>query len=365
MQSRPRLEQVLRRAEAVRTGGEPWSDVRRILVVRHDRLGDVVLTIPAVAALRVAYPRAWIGFFVRPRLAPLARMVEGVDEVVEDPGSRKARVASLRAFKPDLAVCVSPGGAMPVTAAIAGVRHRVGSGFRLYSPLFERTVDERRRTAGRHEVEYALSYAHRSGAPASEARFPLRIPDEAVESRERWLESQRLEPPYVVIHPGTGGSCPAWPLGHFLRLAALLRAEDRRVVVSIGPGDEAVAHGLDDAEPAVRRLPRFSGGLPALAACLSGASLVVSNSTGPLHLAAAVGAPALAFHAPWPSCGVSRWGPYAENGWGLVAGLDTTDGTWSRSERRRKGGDLMATISPAAALTCALALLESRPPILG
>lgn len=361
LQARPKLEQVVRRAEEVRGRGEPYDDVRRIAVVRNDRLGDVVLTLPAVDALRGTYRSAWLALVVRPSVVPLARMVEGVDEVITDDGGLESLSRSLLGFRPDLVVAIAPGGRSAWSALRARAPHRVGTGYRLYSPLFERTVDERRSAGARHEVEFALAFAHRAGAVGGPARFPLRVPDAAVETLDAWRSSHQVADRWIVLHPGSGGSCPAWPVGHFVRLAALLLGEGVPVVLSVGPSDEAAAKALDAAPAAVKRAARFAGDLPTLAALLGRSALVVSNSTGPLHLAAAGGAPTLALHAPWPTCGVARWGPYAENGWGLVADLpEALD--WSARERRERGERLLAAVSPATALACALSLLESGRP---
>ena len=164
MRVRPRLVQVERRAEEVRTPGEAFPDVRRLIVVRHDRLGDLVVSLPAVAALRSTYPRARLGLLVRPHLVPLAAMVEGVDQVLPAHADRRQLRREVASFDADLMVCISRGANIPSVAVRTAVRRRVGSGFRIYSPLFTRTVAERRHAGGRHEVEYALSFAHRAGA---------------------------------------------------------------------------------------------------------------------------------------------------------------------------------------------------------
>lgn len=357
LQAEPSLVQVDRRPEEVRTPGEPFPDVRRLVIARNDRLGDLVLTLPAIAALRETYRAAWLGLLVKPYAAPLAACVEGVDEVVVDAGTQEALTERLRGFAADLIVSIAPGGRAGWCAWRAGIPHRVGPGYRLYSPIFERTVDEHRRRRMRHEVELALAYAHRAGAAAGPARFPLVLPDEARASAEAWRGEHQVPERYVVLHPGSGGSCPGWPPGHFAGLAELLIGRGIGVVVSVGPADDAVAKALDEATPVVRRAPRFGGELPSLAALLGGASLVVASSTGPLHLAAALGTPTLALHAPWPSCGPARWGPYAGNGWALVAELADARG-WSRAERRARGGELLAAIAPSAVLAAVLAHLE-------
>ncbi len=361
MQARPRLLQVERRPEGVRTPGERFGDLRRLVVVCTEPLASLVLSLPAAAALRKTYPEAWLAMLVRPSTAPLARLATGVDEVIEDTADSELLTRTLREFRADLLVTTSPGGRIPWAATTTRIPHRVGPAHRVYSPLFDRRVDERRRAGDRHEVEYTLSYAHRAGAPGGPASFPIAVPEAATESSKEWLGERKIKPPYVVLRPESSRSCPPWPFGHFMRLAALLRAEGVDVVFSIGPTEAEASQELDRAELGVRRLPRFTGEIPTVAACLSRAALVVGHSTGPVHLAAALGAPTLALHGPWPSCGHTRWGPYAANGWCLVAESDEVR-KWSARERARRGEGFMATISPAAALSCALAILDGRPP---
>lgn len=343
VQVRPRLVQVTKRALEVRTPGARFSGIRRLLVARLDRLGDVVLTLPAVAALRQAYPAARLVLLVRPVAATLAHMVEGVDSVIVAEPGPGALAAALREARADLAVCVSRGAGLAWAAARARVPHRVGAGYRWYSALFERSVAERRRGGDRHEAEYALSFAHRAGAPVTPAIFPLRIPPEADSSVKAWLAAHvtdKRKP--IVLHPGSGGSCPPWPVERWIELAGRLSVGGR-VVVSIGPADGAVAGAFDAAQAAAREIPRFTGGVPELAALFRRSSLVAANSTGPLHLAAALGAPALGIFPPWPTCGTARWGPYSDRGWALVADTDAVR-YWTRSARRRLGDALMRGI---------------------
>ncbi len=352
MKIRPRLVQVERRAEEVRTPGERFPGVDRLLVVRNDRLGDLVVTVPAVAALRRTYPQAKLGLVVRPDLAPLARMVDGVDQVVD--------AARMEEFDAQLLISVSPGSGIPRRARKARIDHRVGSGYRLYSPLFHRTVNERRSAGLRHEAEYALSFAHRAGAAAGPACFPIRIPDDVGQRARDWLAASEIDPEFVLLHPGSGGSCPPWPCGHFIELAGLLQANGVAIVFSLGPDDADIRRTLEVASGPLRDVPRFDGAITDLAALLRLPRVVVSNSTGPLHLAAAVGTPTLGVYPPWSTCHPSRWGPYADNGWALVAWSDEAM-RWSRRQRRGSGAELMRALSPACVADRLFSLFPDLP----
>lgn len=363
MQAHPRLVQVTTRAEEIDTAGDAYVGIRRILVDRSESLGPLVLALPALAALRDAYASAWIALLVRPSTAALASLVPVVDQVLEMPAEPGRLAALIRAFRADLLIAMSPGGRVPLAAAAARVPHRAGFARRVYSPLFERRVDVTSRGRERHEVEHALALAHRVGARAGPARFPIAFPAAAGESAGEWLEAHHVARPFAVLRIEGFGGCPSWPAGHFVRLATLLEAEGCRVVFSVGPGDEATSRALDAAELAVRRMPRFTGDLTTLPALLRLAPLVVGNSTGTVHLAAALGTPTLMLHGPWRICAAERWGPYAANGWSLVA-ESTEARQWSARDRARHGTELLSTMSPALVLSAALALLDGREPSL-
>ena len=332
MEIRPELVQV-RPQPLLASSSQPVYDaVRRLLIVRDDRLGDVVLTLPAIDRLKTAYPDAVIGLLVQPALAPLASMFAPVDCVLETGGDLPRKI---RDFAPDAAVCISRRFAAPLALRKAGVRRVTGTGRRWFSFLFDRRVDASRRASARHELEHALDLAARAGAAQEPVRFPIEVPAAAKARVARWLDAHGVAADPLVLHPGTAGSCPGWAPGRWQRLAATLRNTNHPVVITEGPADRVAMRAFADAG-----FPRFAQGLPELAALLSVARLTVSNSTGPIHLASALGRPALAIHAPWKSCGVERWGPYRSNGWALVVDAPGAR-RWTRRRRRRSAAWLM------------------------
>jgi ADP-heptose:LPS heptosyltransferase len=351
---RPVLCQVDRRAEEVRTPGRPVPGVRRVAIARHDRLGDLVLTLPTIDALRRAYPSAEVALLVSTAARPLAERVPGVDRVhAIGPGSR-GLTGWLRQFRPDLAVCVSRSPGPAWAAWRAGVPCRVGTGRRWWSVLFDRRVDERRRAGERHEVEYALSFAHRAGAPPDAPRFPLSIEAAAGARVDAWLRAHGVGAGFVLLVPGSGGSCPRWPARNHVALAERLRSSGVPLVLNTPPCD-AIDRG------AFTGVAAFDGDVADLVALVDRAALVIGSSTAPVHVAAARGTPALAIHAPWSSCGVRRWGPYHERGWAIVAECDAAR-RWGPGERRRRGGDLLAAVGPDVVFRAARAILDGAPP---
>jgi ADP-heptose:LPS heptosyltransferase len=358
MEVTTRIVQVTRRAEEVRTPGETIPGIRRLLVVRDDRLGDLLLTLPAIDALRRTYPDAEFGLVVAAAHGEVCELLACVDRIFPVERGSGPMLAAIRAFDPQLLVSISRGPQTAVAAARVGTPHRIGTGYRYFSPLFTRRVNERRRLGERHELEYALSFAHRAGARAGVARFPIEIAPPTLERVAQWLVAAQLTEAFVVVHPGTGGSCPVWPIRHYVELVSRLRERGVGVVVTVGPDDDSVAAAFEHGSPAARETPRFRHSSAMLGGLTGRAALVVSNSTAPVHLAAAQGTPTLALHAPWPSCGATRWGPYGTNGWVLEADAAGA-ARWNRRERLQRAAALMAGIPPEQVLRHVISLLET------
>jgi ADP-heptose:LPS heptosyltransferase len=327
-----------------------------LLIVRDDRLGDLTLTLPAVDRLKAAYPDAVIGLLVRPEVAPLASMFAPVDCVLETGGDLPRKI---RDFAPDAAVCISRRFAAPLALRKAGVRRVTGTGRRWFSFLFDRRVDASRRAPVRHELEHALDLAARAGAVQGPLRFPIEIPEPATRQVARWLDAHGVVGDPLVLHPGTAGSCPGWAPGRWRELATLLHDAKHPVVITEGPADRAAMASF-----AGSGLPRFAAGLPELAALLSRARLTLGNSTGPIHLASALGRAALAIHAPWKSCAAERWGPYRDNGWALVIEHPDARG-WSHRRRRRSAGWLMDQLPVETVYRAAHTMYASGQPQIG
>ena len=358
------VRQVIRKDGEIRTAGTPIPGVRRIVLVRDDSIEDFVCSLPAVAAVREAYPSAWLGLLVRPSVAPLARMAPDVDEVLVPPRTVDGLEQAFQRFRPDLLISLSRNSMVAWAGWRVKVPHRIGTGFRLYSPLFTGRVEERRRSGDSHEVDYALSFAHRVGAPAAPARFRLAIPREAQDGIGHWLDLHRVKRPYVVIHPGAGPGCPSWPAVHFVQLATLLEAESIPVVFSMGEDDGEFIEALEDDHPFLRRLPRFEGAAEARAALFATSAVTVGNGVSAVHLASSLGVPTLTMHPPWRGCGYLRRGPYAANGWALVAESEAAKG-WSPRRRQALGPQLMGAITPADARRCVVAMMAGKEPELG
>lgn len=295
--------------------------VRRILVVRVDLLGDVVLSLPAVRALKRAYPDARIDFLALRSTAPVLRGDPDVDDIIEfdphvwrRPSNLLRRETSteavrmlrrLRGARYDLAVSVS-GDIGSILTRLSGARWRVGYAEEAYRGLMTDAVPGGRYRERKHEVRYVQALAESAGGIVAPGDELLRLhvnPDAEVvmgAHLRRAREELRVRGPLVAIHAGArNGQAKRWPPSHLATLAdRLVRELDALVVLTGAPNEAPLARAvLRGMHSAVLNLVGQTT-VPELVAVLAASDLLVTGDSGPMHIACAVRTPVVALHGP-------------------------------------------------------------------
>lgn len=180
----------------------------KFLIVRTDRLGDVLLTTPVSSALRDAYPEAQISWLVRPYTAPILEHNPDVDQVLVDRGgSVSDLIALLKKERFDVAVVAYPHWRTNWALWRAGVPMRIGPASKWYSLLFTHKIWQHRSEGKKHEADYNLELLAPLGVKFR--RYPTRfvLTQEEKQIARRTLESHRVSfsKPIVILHPGSGG----------------------------------------------------------------------------------------------------------------------------------------------------------------
>ncbi|MCP4231494.1 MAG: glycosyltransferase family 9 protein [bacterium] len=286
----------------------------RILVVRTDRLGDMVLCLPLIQEIARQLPDAEIDVMCREYTVPLITRHPDVSGYItvnyDDPASFFGTVSSIYDNGYDAAIVVNPMLDDTLAVALGGARFRVGNGYRGYSFLYNRPIFFHRSKSDRHELEYNLLMLKglRLAVPDEPPVPIVPVLQEDGKAARALLPADYVDRGYVVLHPGSGGSSLNWPLGHYIELAKRIVKETGRSIVVTGSADEAAAvRYLADAAGGVSLAGRTD--FSALVGVLAGASLFISSNTGPMHVAAGLATPCLAFFSPWYSGGPTRWGP--------------------------------------------------------
>lgn len=289
---------------------------QKILLVRTDRLGDVILATPAATALKKKLGDVHLAFLARRYTAEVLRCHPHVDEIIEIDGAEiggnmRQLTQALRQRHFDIAVFLYPRPRLAWAIWLSGIPQRIGTGYRWFSFLFNHRVYEHRKTAARHEAEYNLRLLQPLGISTTEVEFHFALAKTEGERIAAKLNALGVGANPVILHAGSGGSSRDWPPEYFARLADLIHDEFHAPVILTGAENEMdLIHGIQQ-QTATKPLS-LCGRLTIteLAVLCQRAAVFVSNSTGPLHLAVMVGAPVVAFYPPIQACRPERWGPY-------------------------------------------------------
>lgn len=284
----------------------------RLVVMSPNWLGDAVMALPAIADLRRAWPGARLVVAARAAVAAMFERAPGVDEVLTltwkgKRGGRSAFLADaqrLRAAGCDAAVLLPNSFAAAWLVRRAGVRQRWGYRGDLRSWLLTRGVDKPKGSlhqgAYYQRLVHALGVANGPLVPVLEAQEPDRAAARELLGRHGWDGHRRL----VALAPGAAyGSAKQWLPDYFSTLVGELVGHDAATCVLVGgPGDVAATAAVRTSLPAALQPHVIDAAgattLHGLIGVLSLADGCVSNDSGAMHVAAALGVPVVALFGP-------------------------------------------------------------------
>jgi len=265
----------------------------RILIVRTDRIGDLVLTTPLAGIIKKKMEGVSVDFLVSDYAAPVLKGYKYIDHVLTISKSYKIDEIVEKVKRGyDVAIIVHPEFRLAIALYLARIPVRIGTGYRFYSPFFNRRVYEHRRYGRKHEVEYNLSLLRKIEIEAE--FFPAYAPvgSSPIDIREN----------SVIIHPGGLGSSLYWPSDRFLYLGEFLRKKGLNVYYLLGPGEIQMKGYFPNTISQHFSIPEIGG-------ILSKASLFIGSNSGILHIASAVKTPSIGIFPCAANMNGTRWGP--------------------------------------------------------
>jgi lipopolysaccharide heptosyltransferase II len=304
-----------------------WARAANVLCVRLDTLGDVLMTTPAVRAIKESAPGRRVTLLTSPSGAEAARLVPEVDEVLvydapwmkataprAGSGPDLAMVERLRRGRFDAAAIFTVYSQSPLPAAF--LCHLADIPLRLahcrenpYQLLTDWVPDPDPGPPVRHEVRRQLDLVAAVGCRTADERLSFRVSEGALDRVMRLLCRLGVEPerPWVVVHPGASAPSRRYPPENFAAAAGRL---------ALDAGLQVVFTGSEGERPLVEQIRAAMGApswslagrlsLEELGALLVLAPLLIANNTGPVHVAAAVGTPVVDLyaltnpqHTPW------------------------------------------------------------------
>jgi len=291
----------------------------KILVTRTDRLGDLVLSLPAIDLLAAAHPDWEIHVMTAPATAPLMTAHPGVTRVWTwrddlPAASVRALAGELRSEEFDAAVMLQYRRELASLLRRVGIARRHGPHSRLSSWfLLNHGVRQSRSARDEHEAVYNCELAARlADVRDADCALPRLHPGADARAVGRAFRAERAADARTVafVHPGSGGSALDWEPARFATLANDLATREgwRVFVTGAGADSEAVGAVSAGLDPAVDVL-LDAFGLRDFAGVLAAGDVFVGPSTGPLHMAAALDLATIGLYPPVRTMSPRRWGP--------------------------------------------------------
>jgi heptosyltransferase-1 len=312
----------------------PERKIKRLLIVRLSAMGDVIHTLPAVHALREAFPQAHIGWLIEERWSELlfapgatrrgarSALRPLVDEVhivnLKAWGKSVFSILTLqraatvwndvRDAHYDVAVDLQGAMRSALLARLSGARVVYGAAESRESPA---SLWHTRKVVahGRHVVEQNLSVAQALVEFPREASPPDVSCDLPHDPRAEARIKQRLAEldigDFAILNPGAGWGAKRWPAERYGEVARRLAERGVRSILNYGPGEQELVRAAEAASGGTARAMGFT--ITELIALTRRARLFIGGDTGPLHLAAALRVPVVAIYGPTDP---ARNGPY-------------------------------------------------------
>lgn len=290
--------------------------ISKILAVRNDRLGEFLLTLPAIRALKQYYSNAKLSLVVGPSVEDLAKAIGFVDEVIPWENKKHsffemlAFSKKLKANNFDLCVIFNPTKEFNIISLLADIPERLGYD-RKWGFLLTQKIEDKKDLALKHEVEYNLDLVGAMGITTQDKALALKIDETKADSILERAGIKRGED-LVALHPWTSDITKQWPKNYFVELS-------KRLVAKWGI-KTVIAGGIENLDESKALFSNLSGKiinltgkttLLELAALLKKCRFLISADSGPVHLAQCVNTPVIViFRNDIVGKNAKRWGPW-------------------------------------------------------
>ncbi len=295
------------------------TEPKNILIVRTDRIGDLILTLPLAGLIKKQYPDSKVTFLVREYTKNIVNNHPFIDEVlvlkeVNGNVSLSDNINLIKQRNFDNCIVVYPRFKISLIIFLSRINNRIGTGYRWYSFLFNKKVYEHRKNAERHELEYNVNLLEKLGIKnniaESNVSYDLKVDESSFKNITKILVDEKIDEqkPIIIVHPGSGGSSIDLPVNKFADLVKMLDADNYQIILTGNKNEIELCEKIKSTAKAKNLAGRFN--LDELTALISKSVMFISNSTGPIHIAAALGKYTVGFYPKIISCSKERWGPY-------------------------------------------------------
>ena len=301
-------------------------DYKRILLIRTDRIGDVLLTTPAIEAVRERFPLAHIAMMVRPYAKDIVNGNPYIDEVIIYDKYREHKSfiktfqfsGTLKKKNFDLAVIFHPTNRTHAIAYLAAIPRRIGYKYK-FSGLLTDTVLYTKDQGLRHESDYVFDVLKPLGIINQKNKklfMPVKPESESSVNLIMFSAGIAEHDKIVIMHPGASCDSKTWPAERFAQLADKLSDEFKAKIIITAGNEKRDMDCAKFMRDKMRASAVFLAGkltISELASCIKKAVIFISNDSGPVHIACALGIPSIViFGRAQKGLSPKRWGPIGE-----------------------------------------------------
>ncbi|MFH1691405.1 MAG: lipopolysaccharide heptosyltransferase II [Candidatus Omnitrophota bacterium] len=297
---------------------------KRILVVRTDRIGDVLISTPVLKALRHFYPMSHIAMMVSPYTREIVDGNPFIDEVIvlDKDGRHQGLLGTLKAVsvlkrkKFDLAIILHPTIRIHLICFLADIKERIGYSHKA-SYFLTKALPHYKQQGLKHESEYNFDLLRPLGITGQQQELYMPIKQSSEEFVDNLLHQAgiALSDRLIAVNPAASCISKRWPVARFADMVDRLTVSYHAKIVIVADA----AH--QDISGQLMRITQckpidLSGklSLSQLASLFKRCALVISNDSGPVHLAVAVGTSVISiFGRNQPGLGPLRWGPLGDS----------------------------------------------------
>lgn len=284
----------------------------KLVILRNDHLGDLILTLPLIAQAQDWLGPENVSVVVSSPFDSLFEMLPLSTEVYTDPGGGFRRLGNLIAKTgADTLIAAASKSRNAYAAQYSGLQQRLGFGYKFNAIFYTHPLFVHRKNPPCHEAKFCLEYLKKFKAfePA-----PIRLPEHNLDPSlaDESLKAHSLTGPFVAVHPGHSGSAHHPSMEQYRRITEYFQERTDVLITNKGEEERQQARKLTEGLKRARPLSEDLS-LKTFSALLKKAELFIGGSSGPLHLASLVRTPRVGLYSNDPRFEPAKWKPFGDN----------------------------------------------------
>ncbi|MDR0676460.1 MAG: glycosyltransferase family 9 protein [Elusimicrobiota bacterium] len=298
-------------------------DKRKInfVIFRTDRIGDVVLSIGVAEILKKYFENSYITFIVKNYTRPILENNIFIDKILTIDNLKYKEIADVIKYN-DISISLYASKDAVYAPYIAKIPIRIGPYSKIRSLFFNIRIKQNRSKSIKNEAQYNIDLVNETFEINGFAYPKIFLTDEEKDWGKKYLENNCKinvsdNEKFIILHPGSGGSSKDLPFERYLEIVQYLKKQNIKFLIS-GNNKELDFYKKkflsNEKYKYIIKDDFFKKELPLrkFFSVMNFAKIFISNSTGPLHCASALGVQTISFYPNLKACNALRWGPFAE-----------------------------------------------------